>query len=95
MPPQVAFASTLVFATVMIFGSPFIGRLSDAMGPARVMTWSALGTVMLGIPLSAPFILGALIAATGSLLVPGFYLVAIAALSLTSVLVSRKVFAQR
>lgn len=43
----------------------------------------------------APFILTALIAATGSLLVPGFYLVSIAALSLVSVIVSRKVFAQR
>ena len=156
MPPRVAFASTLVFGTVMTFGSPFIGRLSDTVGPARVMTWSAIGTVVLGIPLFvlinasptlwtiviielvlgilatgyfaplpalisaifpvqvrttgmslgynigvtvfggfAPFILVALIATTGSLLVPGFYLVAIAALSLMSVLVSRKVFAQR
>ena len=42
----------------------------------------------------APFILTAMIAATGSLLVPGFYLVSIAALSLVSVIVSRKVFAQ-
>jgi MHS family proline/betaine transporter-like MFS transporter len=156
MPPQAAFVSTLVFGAVLAFGSPFVGRLSDAVGPARVMTWSAIGTIVLGIPLFilinasptlgtivvielvlgvlatgyfaplpalisaifpvqvrttgmslgynigvtvfggfAPFILTALIAATGSLLVPGFYLVSIAVLSLASLLVSRKAFAQR
>lgn len=156
IPVQAAFVSTLVFGTVMAFGSPFIGRLSDAVGPARVMTWSAVGTVALGIPLFilinasptlftmifielvlavlatgyfaplpalmtavfpvqvrttgmslgynigvtvfggfAPFILTALIAATGSLLVPGFYLVAIGVLSLASLIVARRVFTQR
>ncbi|MDJ0377274.1 MFS transporter [Cryobacterium sp. PH31-L1] len=140
----------------MSVGSPFIGKLADRVGPARVMTWAATGTLMLGIPLFillnqfptllvmigielilgvlatayfapltaimsamfpvqirttglslgynigvtvfggfAPFILTFLISTTGSLLVPGYYLVAIAALSLGSIVVSRRVFQQR
>jgi len=156
MPAEGAFVSTLVFGVVMGVGSPFVGKLADAVGPARVMTWAAIGTVLLGVPLFmllnqsptlltmigielvlgvlatlyfaplpaimsamfpvqirttglslgynigvtvfggfAPFILTFLISATGSLLVPGYYLVAIAALSLGSLVVSRRVFRQR
>lgn len=156
MTPTAAFASTLVFGVVMSVGSPFVGRLADRFGPAHVMTWAAIGTLVLAVPafvllvnvptlpvillielvlgalatlyfaplpaimasifpvqirttgLSlgynigvtvfggfAPFILVALIASTGSLLVPGLYLAAIAAVSLVSVTVARRVFAQR
>ena len=34
----------------MSIGSPFIGMLSDKVGPARVMTWAAAGTMVVGIP---------------------------------------------
>jgi len=156
MPTEGAFVSTLVFGVVMSVGSPFVGKLADAVGPARVMTWAATGTLVLGVPLFmllnqsptlmtmigielvlgvlatayfaplpaimsamfpvqirttglslgynigvtvfggfAPFILTFLISTTGSLLVPGYYLVAIAALSLGSLVVSRRVFKQR
>lgn len=156
MPTKGAFVSTLVFGVVMSIGSPFAGKLADAVGPARVMTWAATGTLVLGVPLFmllnqsptlmtmigielvlgvlatayfaplpalmsamfpvqirstglslgynigvtvfggfAPFILTFLISTTGSLLVPGYYLVAIAALSLGSLVVSRRVFKQR
>lgn len=156
MPTDGAFVSTLVFGVVMSVGSPFVGKLADAVGPARVMTWAATGTLVLGVPLFmllnlsptlmtmigielvlgvlatayfaplpalmsamfpvqirstglslgynigvtvfggfAPFILTFLISTTGSLLVPGYYLVAIAALSLGSLVVSRRVFKQR
>ncbi|MBC7723285.1 MAG: MFS transporter [Burkholderiaceae bacterium] len=155
MPVEAAFVSTLVFGIVMSVGSPFVGRLADRVGPARVMTWAAIGTLLAGIPLFvlltqsptlltiivielilgtlatlyfaplpaimaamfpvqirttglslgynigvtvfggfAPFILTALISATGSLLVPGFYLVAIAAISLASIIVARRVYRQ-
>ncbi|TFD50276.1 MFS transporter [Cryobacterium frigoriphilum] len=156
MPPAGAFISTLIFGVIMSVGSPFIGRLADRVGPARVMTWAAAGTLLLGVPLFillnqsptlltmvgvelvlgvlatayfaplpaimsamfpvqirttglslgynigvtvfggfAPFILTFLISTTGSLLVPGYYLVAIAVLSFASIMVSRRVFKQR
>ncbi|MFC8410108.1 MFS transporter [Arthrobacter sp. NPDC057259] len=155
MPKAVAFLSTLIFGIVMSAGSPFIGMLSDRVGPARVMTWAAGGTIVVGIPaflaliaapelptmivvelvlsvlatayfaplpaimssmfparirstgLSlgynigvtvfggfAPFILTALIGSTGSLLVPGYYLVAIAIIAAGSLTVARKVYKQ-
>ena len=156
MPTAAAFVSTLLFGVIMSVGSPFIGMLADRVGPARVMTWAAAGTLVVGVPLFillnqsptlptmigielvlgvlgaayfaplpaimsamfpvqirttglslgynigvtvfggfAPFILTFLISATGSLLVPGYYLVAIAALSLGNILVARRVFQQR
>lgn len=155
MPKAAAFVSTLIFGVVMSIGSPFIGTLADKAGPARVMTWAAVGTLILGVPafmlliaapalhamilvelilsvlatayfaplpaimsamfpaqirttgLSlgynigvtvfggfAPFILTWLIGSTGSLLVPGYYLVAIAAISVVSLVISRRVYRQ-
>jgi MHS family proline/betaine transporter-like MFS transporter len=155
MPKTAAFVSTLIFGVVMSIGSPFIGMLADKAGPARVMTWAAVGTILIGIPaflllmaapglpmmvlvelilsvlatayfaplpaimssmfparirstgLSlgynigvtvfggfAPFILTWLIDRTGSLLVPGYYLVGVAAIATASLAVSRKVFRQ-
>jgi MFS transporter, MHS family, proline/betaine transporter len=155
MPKSAAFVSTLIFGVVMSIGSPFIGMLSDKVGPARVMTWAAFGTIFLGIPaflllmaapalptmilveltlsvlatayfaplpalmssmfparirstgLSlgynigvtvfggfAPFILTWLIGSTGSLLVPGYYLVAVAVIAAVSLAITRKVFRQ-
>lgn len=155
MPKSVAFLSTLIFGVVMSVGSPFIGMLADRVGPARVMTWAAAGTIVVGIPaflvliaapelptmivvelvlsvlatayfaplpaimssmfparirstgLSlgynigvtvfggfAPFILTWLIGSTGSLLVPGYYLVAIAVVASVSLIISRKVYRQ-
>jgi MHS family proline/betaine transporter-like MFS transporter len=155
MPKTAAFVSTLIFGVVMSIGSPFIGMLADKAGPARVMTWAAVGTILVGIPaflmlmaapalpmmilvelilsvlatayfaplpaimsamfparirstgLSlgynigvtvfggfAPFILTWLIDSTGSLLVPGYYLVAVAVIATISLAVSRKVFRQ-
>ncbi|MDQ0730525.1 MFS transporter [Arthrobacter sp. B1I2] len=155
MPKTAAFVSTLIFGVVMSIGSPFIGMLADKAGPARVMTWAAVGTILIGIPaflllmaapglpmmimvelilsllatayfaplpaimssmfparirstgLSlgynigvtvfggfAPFILTWLIDKTGSLLVPGYYLVVVAAIATASLAVSRKVFRQ-
>jgi MFS transporter, MHS family, proline/betaine transporter len=155
MPKTVAFVSTLIFGIIMSVGSPFIGMLADKAGPARVMTWAAVGTIVVGIPaflaliaapalptmilvelvlsvlatayfaplpaimsamfpaqirttgLSlgynigvtvfggfAPFILTWLIGSTGSLLVPGYYLVAIAVIAAVSLAVSRKVYRQ-
>ena len=139
---------------VVALGS--VGMLADRVGPAKLMTWAAIGTVLLAIPMFillhqspllvtivvielvlgilatlyfaplpaimsamfpvqirttglslgynvgvtvfggfAPFIMTFLIEATGSLLVPGFYLAAIAALSLASLVVARRVFHQR
>lgn len=155
MPKTAAFVSTLIFGIIMSVGSPFIGMLADKAGPARVMTWAAVGTIVVGIPaflaliaapalptmilvelvlsvlatayfaplpaimsamfpaqirttgLSlgynigvtvfggfAPFILTWLIGSTGSLLVPGYYLVAIAVIAAVSLAVSRKVYRQ-
>ena len=155
MPKTAAFVSTLIFGIVMSIGSPFVGMLADKAGPARVMTWASVGTIVVGIPaflllmaapalpmmivvelalsllatayfaplpaimssmfparirstgLSlgynigvtvfggfAPFILTWLIDRTGSLLVPGYYLVAIAAIATVSLVISRKVFRQ-
>ncbi|MCZ2403173.1 MFS transporter [Paenarthrobacter sp. Z7-10] len=155
MPKAAAFVSTLIFGVVMSIGSPFIGTLADRAGAARVMTWAAVGTLILGVPafmlliaapalptmilvelvlsvlatayfaplpaimssmfpaqirttgLSlgynigvtvfggfAPFVLTWLIGSTGSLLVPGYYLVAIAAVSVVSLVISRRVFRQ-
>jgi MFS transporter, MHS family, proline/betaine transporter len=155
MPKTAAFVSTLIFGVVMSIGSPFIGMLADKAGPARVMTWAAVGTILVGIPaflmlmaapalpmmilvelilsvlatayfaplpaimssmfparirstgLSlgynigvtvfggfAPFILTWLIDSTGSLLVPGYYLVAIAVIATVSLAIARKVFRQ-
>nr|WP_146069482.1 MFS transporter [Cryobacterium sp. Y11] len=140
----------------MSAGLPFVGKLADRVGSARVMFWAATGTIMLGVPLFtllnqspnlptmigielvlgvlatayfapmpaimsamfpvqirttglslgynigvtvfggfAPFIVTFLIGTTGSLLVRGYYLVAVAALSLCSIVVSRRVFQQR
>jgi len=156
MPAAAAFVSTLAFGIVMSVGAPFVGMLADRVGPAKLMTWAAIGTVLLAIPMFillrqspvlvtivlielvlgilatlyfaplpaimsamfpvqirttglslgynvgvtvfggfAPFILTFLINTTGSLLVPGFYLAAIAALSLVSLIVARRVFHQR
>ena len=50
MPKSVAFLSTLIFGVVMSVGSPFIGMLADKVGPAKVMTWAAAGTLVVGIP---------------------------------------------
>ncbi|WP_082566692.1 MFS transporter [Arthrobacter sp. Soil764] len=155
MPKTAAFVSTLIFGVVMSIGSPFIGMLADKAGPARVMTWAAVGTILVGIPaflmlmaapalpmmilvesilsvlatayfaplpaimssmfparirstgLSlgynigvtvfggfAPFILTWLIDRTGSLLVPGYYLVFVAAIATVSLAIARKVFRQ-
>jgi MFS transporter, MHS family, proline/betaine transporter len=155
MPKTAAFVSTLIFGVVMSIGSPFIGMLADKAGPARVMTWAAVGTILVGIPaflmlmaapalpmmilvelilsvlatayfaplpaimssmfparirstgLSlgynigvtvfggfAPFILTWLIDSTGSLLVPGYYLVTIAVIATVSLAIARKVFRQ-
>ncbi len=155
MPKTVAFLSTLIFGVVMSLGSPFIGMLADKVGPARIMTWAAAGTIVAGIPafllliaspelptmigvelvlsvlatayfaplpaimssmfparirstgLSlgynigvtvfggfAPFILTWLIGSTGSLLVPGYYLVTIAVIAAVSLTISRKVYHQ-
>lgn len=155
MPKTAAFVSTLIFGLVMSIGSPFVGVLADKVGPARVMTWAASGTIFVGIPafllliaaptlptmivvelvlsvlatayfaplpalmssmfparirstgLSlgynigvtlfggfAPFILTWLIGSTGSLLVPGYYLVTVAIIATVSVVISRKVYRQ-
>ncbi|MDJ0322075.1 MFS transporter [Pseudarthrobacter sp. PS3-L1] len=155
MPKTVAFLSTLIFGIVMSVGSPFIGKLADKVGPARVMSWAAAGTIVVGLPafmlliaapvlptmilvelvlsvlattyfaplpaimasmfparirstgLSlgynigvtvfggfAPFVLTWLIGSTGSLLVPGFYLVTIAIIAAGSLIVTRRVYRQ-
>ena len=50
IPKSVAFVSTLIFGVVLSVGSPFVGMLADKVGPARIMAWAALGTVIAGIP---------------------------------------------
>ena len=124
MSTAAAFISTLIFGAVMAVGAPFVGNLADKVGPAKVMTWAAVGTLVVALPLfilliifptqirttgmslgynisvtvfggSAPFILTWLIATTGSLLAPSYYLFAIAAMSLASLIIARRVFSQR
>lgn len=71
--------------------------MRSAMFPAQIRTTGlSLGynigvTVLGGV---APFILTWLIGSTGSLLVPGYYLVAIAIIAAVSLAVSRKVYGQ-
>ncbi|GAA1861199.1 MFS transporter [Paeniglutamicibacter psychrophenolicus] len=153
MTKSAAFASTLIFGIMMAVCAPFVGALADRIGPARIMTFAAIGTLIAALPLFillvnvptiatmicieivfgflatayfaplpalmasifppqirttgmslgyniavtvfggfAPFILTWLIASTGSLLAPSFYLLAIAAVSLVSLTVVRRVY---
>lgn len=155
MTKSAAFVSTLIFGAVMAVCAPFVGALADRVGPARIMTFAAVGTLVAALPLFillvnvptiatmigielvfgflatayfaplpallaaifppqirttgmslgyniavtvfggfAPFILTWLIAGTGSLLAPSFYLLAIAAVSLSSLAVVRRVYRQ-
>ena len=72
--------------------------IMSAMFPVQIRTTGLSLGYNIGVTVFggfAPFILTFLISTTGSLLVPGYYLVAIAALSLGSIVVSRRVFQQR
>jgi len=89
MSTAAAFISTLIFGAVMVVGAPSVGNLADKVGPIKVMTWAAVGTLVVALPL---FILTWLIATTGSLLAPSYYLFAIAAMSLASLIIARRVF---
>jgi len=156
MTKSAAFVSTLIFGGVMAICAPFVGNLADRVGPAKIMTFAAIGTLVVALPLFmvlinaptigtmifieavfgllatayfaplpavlsaifpaqirttgmslgyniavtvfggfAPFILTWLIASTGSLLAPSYYLFGIAALSLVSLTVVRRKFKQQ
>ncbi len=72
--------------------------IMSAMFPVQIRTTGLSLGYNIGVTVFggfAPFILTFLISTTGSLLVPGYYVVAIAALSLASIVVSRRVFQQR
>lgn len=72
--------------------------IMSAMFPVQIRTTGLSLGYNVGVTVFggfAPFILTFLIKATGSLLVPGFYLAAIAAFSLVSLVVARRVFHQR
>ena len=72
--------------------------IMSAMFPVQIRTTGLSLGYNIGVTVFggfAPFILTFLISATGSLLVPGYYLVAIAVLSFVSITVSRRVFQQR
>lgn len=155
MDGAAAFVATLVYGGVMFLCAPVVGNLADRFGPARIMTYAAIGSLIAAVPMFmllvafpsvltlagievifgllatayfaplpallasvfppqirttgmslsyniamtifggfAPFILTWLIAATGSLLAPSFYMLAIAGLSVVSILLVRKKYGQ-
>ncbi|MDI3387834.1 MFS transporter [Streptomyces sp. B-S-A8] len=51
VPADAAYLGGVVAGLVTLVGVPFVGRLADRVGPARVMTWAAVAALALAWPL--------------------------------------------
>lgn len=51
IPPTAAYLGGVVAGTITVFGSPFVGRLADRFGPARIMTYAAIAALVLAWPI--------------------------------------------
>lgn len=51
IPPTAAYLGGVVAGLIALVGSPYVGRLADRFGPARVMTFAAIGALVLAWPL--------------------------------------------
>ncbi|RAX49954.1 MFS transporter [Arthrobacter sp. AQ5-05] len=51
IPATAAFLGGVVAGLVVLVGVPFVGHLADRIGPARVMTYAAIGALLLAWPL--------------------------------------------
>ncbi|WP_307580055.1 MFS transporter [Paeniglutamicibacter psychrophenolicus] len=51
IPATAAFLGGVVAGLVALVGVPFVGHLADRIGPARVMTYAAIGALLLAWPL--------------------------------------------
>jgi MHS family proline/betaine transporter-like MFS transporter len=53
VPASAAYLGGVVAGLVTMVGVPLVGRLADRVGPSRVMTWAAVGALVLAWPLFA------------------------------------------
>jgi MHS family proline/betaine transporter-like MFS transporter len=51
IPPTAAYLGGIVAGAIALVGSPFVGRLADRVGPAKVMTWAAIAALVLAFPI--------------------------------------------
>ncbi|GAA1878690.1 MFS transporter [Paeniglutamicibacter psychrophenolicus] len=51
IPATAAFLGGVVAGLVVLVGVPFVGHLADRIGPAKVMTYAAIGALLLAWPL--------------------------------------------
>ncbi|MGP3533871.1 MFS transporter [Microbacterium sp. RD1] len=51
LSPLAALLGGVVAGAIALVGSPLVGRLADRVGPARVMTWTAIAALVLAWPL--------------------------------------------
>lgn len=51
VPASAAYLGGVVAGLVALVGTPFVGRLADRVGPAKVMTWAAVAALVLAWPL--------------------------------------------
>lgn len=51
IPADAAFLGGVAAGTITLVGVPFVGHLADRVGPARVMTYAAIGALVLAWPL--------------------------------------------
>jgi MFS transporter, MHS family, proline/betaine transporter len=51
IPATAAFLGGIVAGTIVLVGVPFVGNLADKVGPAKVMTYAAIGALVLAWPL--------------------------------------------
>jgi len=51
IPATAAFLGGVVAGLVVLVGVPYVGHLADRIGPARVMTYAAIGALLLAWPL--------------------------------------------
>ncbi|GEK79568.1 MFS transporter [Agrococcus baldri] len=51
IPPVAAYLGGVVSGIITLVGSPYVGRLADRVGPARIMTWAAVAALVLAFPL--------------------------------------------
>ncbi|WP_411730955.1 MFS transporter [Paeniglutamicibacter sp.] len=51
IPATAAFLGGVVAGLIVLVGVPFVGHLADRVGPARVMTYAAVGALLLAWPL--------------------------------------------
>jgi MHS family proline/betaine transporter-like MFS transporter len=51
VPAEAAYLGGIVAGTINLIGVPFVGKLADRIGPAKIMTWAAVAALVLAWPL--------------------------------------------